>query len=57
MALLDILEILYVKFDGNKYFLWEFPFRLFVQGEDMRGYVDGFIPKLTDIENRSTGYC
>lgn len=57
MALLDILEILYVKYDGNNYFLWESPFRLFVQGEDMWGYVDGFIPKLTDIENQSMGYC
>ena len=41
-------EILSVKLNGKNYFTWEFQFRMFVQGKELWGHIDGKNPTPTN---------
>ena len=41
---LDKLESFPIRFTGKNYSAWEFQFKLFVEGKELWGHVDGSVP-------------
>ena len=40
----DKLESFSIQFTGKNYSAWEFQFKLFVKGKELRGHIDGSVP-------------
>ena len=41
---LDKLESFPIRFTGKNYLAWEFQFKLFVEGKELWGHIDGSVP-------------
>ena len=46
----DKLESFPIKFTGKNYCAWEFQFKLFVKGKELRGHIDGSNPAPHDAK-------
>ena len=45
-------EIALVRFDGKNYTSWAFQFQIYLEGKELRGYMDGSGPKPEDDDKK-----
>ncbi|KAH0738290.1 hypothetical protein KY290_036995 [Solanum tuberosum] len=50
-------DILSTKFDGKNYPMWEFHFRIFVQGENLFGILDGSTTKPNEDKEKQVWHA